>query len=200
MRALDEFGYTVDEDDVRNFMKSVCSWYVPEKNHADKNGEEWWEDLLGEIDMFCKEQGVTKQDIASICDTFRENVVEFEYEVYPDAKKVLHFFKEKGFENYIISNNFPELFEVFKRLGLDEEMEGYFLSASIGYEKPRKEIFEYAISSAGNPDIKYMIGDNPKTDYQGGLDAGMIPILVHNTVEGLHCCEQLTDLLDIIVV
>ena len=35
---------------------------------------------------------------------------------------------EKGYENYIISNNFPELGEVFKRLGLYDEISGYFLS------------------------------------------------------------------------
>lgn len=46
---------------------------------------------------------------------------------------------------------------------------GYFLSASVGYEKPRREIFGYSILKAGNPEIKYMIGDNPVADYQGGL-------------------------------
>lgn len=43
-----------------------------------------------------------------------------------------------------------------------------------------------------------MIGDNPKTDYQGGLDAGMTPILVHNKVERKVCCERLVDLYNII--
>ena len=198
MRAFIEFGYSFEEDTVRNFMRKVCSWYVPEKDHSDKNGEEWWEELFEEIRTFCKNQGVAKQDIIPICHSFRKKVVTFEYEVYSDAKKVLQYFKEKGYENYIISNNFPELGEVFKRLELDNEISGYFLSASIGYEKPRKEIFEYAILHAGNPEIRYMIGDNPIADYQGGLNVGMIPILVHNTVEGMICCEQLIDLLNII--
>lgn len=38
MRALGEYGYSLDEDIARTFMKSVCSWYMPEKNHSDKNG------------------------------------------------------------------------------------------------------------------------------------------------------------------
>ena len=33
------------------------------------------------------------------------------------------------------------------------------------------EEFEYAILSAGNSEIRYMIGDNPLTDYQGGWNA-----------------------------
>ena len=196
VRAFAELGYMLEEDTARNFMRSVCSWYVSEKNHSDLSGEEWWEELLGEIGAFCEEQGVTRSDIATICTAFRQKVVTFEYEVYSDAKMVLHHFKEKGYENYIISNNFPELKEVFIRLDLDTEISGYFLSANVGYEKPRKEIFEHAILHAGNPETKYMIGDNPTADYQGGLNVGMIPILVHNTVEGMVCCEQLADLLD----
>lgn len=198
IRAFQKFGYSLEEDNARNFMRSVCSWYVPEKDHSDKNGEEWWEELLGEIRAFCEGYGVVQSDIEAICKSFRKNVVTYEYEAYADAKAVLHYFKEKGYENYIISNNFPELGEVFERLGLDTEISGYFLSASVGYEKPRKEIFEYAISQAGNPEVKYMIGDNPITDYEGGLEVGMIPILVHNLAEGKVCCEQLTDLFDVI--
>lgn len=160
---------------MRKMMKKAIYWYVPEIDHSHKSGEEWWEDLLGEICVFCDDKGVSQTDTALISKAFRENVVTYEYEAYADAKNVLHYFKEKGFENYIISNNFPELSEVFKRLGLDDEIEDYFLSASVGYEKPGKEIFEYAILKAGNPEVKYMIGDNPLTDYQGGSDAGMIP-------------------------
>lgn len=198
IRAFEEFGYSLKEDTAKVFLRSVCSWYVPEKDHSDKNGEEWWEELLGEISKFCKEHGVCESDITSICHSFRKNVVSFEYEAYSDAKEVLHHFKEKGYENYVISNNFPELGKVFEQLGLDTEISGYFLSASVGYEKPKKEIYEYAILKAGNPEIRYMIGDNPVTDYQGGLEAGMKPILVHNMADGKVCCEQLIDLLGII--
>lgn len=199
IRAFEKLGYSLEEDTARKFMRSVCSWYVPEKDHSDKNGEEWWEELLEEIRSFCEEHGVDKSDITSICHSFRKNVVSFEYETYSDAKTVLHYFKEKGYENYVISNNFPELGKVFERLGLDTEISGYFLSASVGYEKPRKEIYKYALLKAGNPEIRYMIGDNPVTDYQGGLEAGMTPILVHNVEHGKTCCEQLTDLFEIIM-
>lgn len=198
VRAFEAFGYVLDEEAAGAFMRSVCSWYQPQRDHSDKNAEEWWEELLGEIRAFCEEHGVTQSDIAPICKSFRENVITFEYEAYADAKEVLHYFKEKGYENYIISNNFPELGEVFERLGMAGEISGYILSASVGYEKPRKEIYEYAVAEAGNPEIKYMIGDNPVTDYQGGMDAGMTPILVHKTEAGKRCCEQLTDLFGMI--
>ena len=192
-----------DEATLRKYMdviqKANChAVCVESRPHPDFCGEKWWQDLLGEISVFCQNKGVSKADVPAICKAFKENVVEYEYEVYSDAKSVLHYFKEKDFGNYVISNNFPELGEVFKRLGLDEDIEGYFPSASVGYEKPRQEIYAYAVSHAGNPEVRYMIGDNPVTDYQGGLDAGMTPILVHNKVDGLRCCGQLSELVDVI--
>lgn len=198
MRACQEFGYAVEEEAVKQFLREACSWNKPEEDHGDKNGEEWWERLLGGMRTFCEEQGVSPSDAVSVCKAFRKNVVSYEYEVYPDAKNVLRYFREKGYKHYIISNNFPELREVFQRIGLDDEIAGYFISASVGYDKPRKEIFEYAIEKAGNPKIRYMIGDNPVADYDGGMDARMRPILVHKKADGKVCCEQLTDLFGII--
>ena len=99
VRALEEFGYTLKEEDARSFMRRVCSWYVPEKDHSKKNGEEWWQDLLGEIAVFCEEHGVEQSEITPICNSFREKVITFEYETYSDAKAVLHYFKEKGYDS-----------------------------------------------------------------------------------------------------
>ncbi len=198
MRALQKVGYTVEEEAVKQFLKEACSWNKPEEDHGDKNGEEWWERLLGGMRVFCEEQGVSQEDAVSVCNAFRKNVVSYEYEVYPAAKNVLRYFSEKGYKHYIISNNFPELREVFIRIGLDEEISGYFISASVGYDKPRKEIFEYALVKAGNPEVCYMIGDNPVADYEGGLNAGIMPVLIHKKAEGKVCCEELTELLNII--
>lgn len=198
MRAMNEVGAVADEETVRGLMRQICSWHTPEKDHSCLNGEEWWQDLLDEIRLFCIRQGIAPADAGSVCDAFRKKVIAYEYAAYPDAETVLRTFQERGYSNYIISNNFPELKEVFQRLGLDAYISGYVLSASVGYEKPRKEIFEHAIQLAGHPEIRYMIGDNPVADVQGGLAAGMTPVLVHHRQDGVVCCEQLTELLHII--
>ena len=198
MRALQEFGYCIEEEEVKHFLREACSWNKPEEDHRDLNGEEWWQRLLVGMRRFCEAQGVNPADAVAVCNAFRKNVISYEYELYPDTKKVLRQFSEKGYKHYIISNNFPELREVFLRLGLDEEISGYFISASVGYDKPRKEMFDYALEKAGNPEVRYMIGDNPVADYEGSLNAGLKPILVHKKVEGKVCCEQLAELLDMI--
>lgn len=79
IRAFQQFGHTLEEDAARTFIRSVCSWYHPEKDHSDQNGEEWWTKLMQEISRFCVTQGVCSTDISSICRSFRENVITFEY-------------------------------------------------------------------------------------------------------------------------
>lgn len=193
LRACADSGYNVEESIVKQFMKNSCSWYCPEKDHSDMSGDEWWNDLLEKMHIFCKEIGIADCDEEKICTSFREKVIDYEYEPYPDANEILAYFHDMGYENYIISNNFPELDRVFDRLGLAENISGVFTSAAIGYEKPREEIYQYAIEHAGFPEVCYMVGDNPITDYQGGMKAGMKAILVHSTPRNgeLSCGELL---------
>ena len=63
IRAFEKYGYRLGEDSARDFMRSVCSWYMPEKDHSDKDGEGWWQELLGEISKFCMKQGVDENHI-----------------------------------------------------------------------------------------------------------------------------------------
>ena len=72
----------------------------------------------------------------------------------------------------------------------------YIVSANIGYEKPREEIFKHALSVAKFPNTCYMIGDNPIADIRGGKSVGMKSILVHR--EGVfdadYHCENLSEI------
>ena len=79
---------------------------------------------------------------------------------------------------------------------------GYIISADVGFEKPRSEIFQYAISKADNPEICYMVGDNPVADIRGAKEAGMQTILVHSangpSQDADYNCEGLTEIINII--
>ena len=201
-RALRTYGYEVERSVIKAFLVSVCSWFATDKPHADSTKEKWWQDLLGNVKIFCGDHNVEVKDCDEICKAFRQNVINYEYELYPDAEDILQYCKEKGYENYLISNNFPELVQVFERLGLDKYFSGYFLSANIGYEKPQAEIYEYALQAAGHPDVCYMVGDNPVTDVQGGKAVGMKTILVHRKSAEMvadFCCEELSEIKSVII-
>lgn len=92
--------------------------------------------------------------------------------------------------------------EQSNQLGLDTYFSGYFLSAEVGYEKPHAEIFRYALEKAGNPQLCYMVGDNPVADVRGAQTVGMKTILVHRKAEDIqpdYCCAELTEIKKIIV-
>lgn len=176
-------------------MHNICSWYRLELSHSHLDGEGWWQNLLNEIALYCNEKNMTIQQKSRLTALFRENVINYDYIAYSDAKETLKEFEMKGYKNYIISNNFPELGQVFERLGLGKYISGYITSASAGYEKPDVRIFKTAMQSANNPDICFMVGDNPKTDYAGGKAAGMTPVLVHNKSSECDLCfAELSDL------
>ena len=84
-------------------------------------------------------------------------------------------------------------------MGLNEFFSGCLISSNIGYEKPRIEIFQYAIKAAQQPDICYMIGDNPVADIFGGKRVGMHTILVHNQSKVLEADHKCSSLLEAIV-
>lgn len=198
-RAMCAYGYHVEESELRAFLKENCSWHNTQKPHPEQVGEAWWQALLNGLRTFCKAQHIGEAE--GICKAFRENVISYEYKLYNDAEDILRYCKEKGYRNYLFSNNFPELVQVVERLGLGEYFAGYFLSANIGYEKPRVEAFQYAFEAAGKPEICYMIGDNPVADIQGAQAIGLRTIMVHGKADGVRpdvCCEELVEIKELI--
>lgn len=196
-KALKNHDYQIERDLIKEFLRGVCSWFTPEKTHPEVTGEVWWEKLLENTKEFCRKYQVAEEDITLVCQEFRKNVVIFDYQLYDDAEEILQYCTQLGYKNYLISNNFPELVKVFERLGLDKYFSGYFLSADIGYEKPNQEIFGQALTKAGNPELCYMVGDNPVTDIKGAQAVGMKTILVHRKAEGVtpdYVCEELLDI------
>lgn len=130
------------------------------------------------------------------------------YTLYDDAIETLLECIELGAKNYILSNNYPELPDVAKALGLDKYISGYIVSSQIGYEKPHPGIFQYALSLANvniANDIYIMVGDNPAADMKGGKNAGFQTIYVHAPDNEKHCeyadyyAESLSEISDIVV-
>ena len=76
----------------------------------------------------------------------------------------------------IITNGFTELQTVrLKRTGLQHHFDILVISENVGIAKPDVGIFEHALHLMGNParDTVLMVGDNPHSDIQGGINAGI---------------------------
>lgn len=189
-------------DEIRPYMQTGFTWHSPDADYRHlTKGNCWWEHMNRRFSFIYQALGTGKQLADKVSSKVRELVLDVKnYSLYNDSIMVLEACRKAGFSNYIVSNNYPELTEVIFQLGLSPYFAGYIISALVGYEKPRREIFETALQIAGYPDICYMIGDNPAADIAGAKEAGIKAILVHKNDECAadYVCTNLTDLLDVL--
>ncbi|WP_299792484.1 pyrimidine 5'-nucleotidase [uncultured Shewanella sp.] len=93
----------------------------------------------------------------------------------PGAKELIDGLRGKA-NLGIITNGFTELQTVrLEKTGLAGAFEHVVISEQVGIAKPDVGIFEHALSRMENPDRErvLMVGDNPHSDIQGGLNAGL---------------------------
>ncbi len=161
--------------------KCLPWWTYPDRDtrHLREN-DGWWKSCNDEFEKVFINCGLSKEKAAHIAPLIRKYVVNpVNHRVFQDAKITLKTLKDRGYKNYLLSNNFPELEEMIKDLGLSDFFEGIIVSAKIGYAKPRKEIFDYAKKIAKNSDSYVMIGDNPNDDMNGAKKEGFQTIYIN---------------------
>ncbi len=199
--ALQLNGYMIEDSHIRAALHIAHPWNHWDTSYEDQTGEKWWDRLFSKLNDFYEQHGVLEVD--KVNSAYKKRILSFScYTVYDDASMVLEYCQKQGYNNYIISNNYPELPQAVEKLGLAEFFSGYIISGNIGFEKPRPEIFQHAITVAGNPEICYMVGDNPVADIQGAKNVGIQTIFVHPTVVQSqyadYTCKNLTEIMDII--
>jgi len=177
-------GVAVDYEMVQQFVKrSVCPWDFPDEDWTATVGDAFWPYVFTRFDALLREVGFTG-DTAPLNAAVRAKIINPDsYELYDDTISTLKACEKLGFSNHILSNNYPEMEAVVTALGIREFFGEVIVSGVVGYDKPRRELFELARSAAGEPELCVMVGDNPTADIQGGNDAGMTTILVHNDAE-----------------
>jgi putative hydrolase of the HAD superfamily len=93
----------------------------------------------------------------------------------PGARELLAALQGKA-KLGIITNGFTELQTVrLERTGLQHHFDILVISEKVGIAKPDVGIFEHAFELMGHPPRErvLMVGDNPHSDIQGGLNAGI---------------------------
>lgn len=179
---------------IRQYTAHIFTWDTPGDDHTEAVYDAWWRYMEAQFFMTYRELGVTENAARTAVRGIRPCLLDpTNYRLYPDARDTLLHCRRLGYENYILSNNYPELPDVVRVLGLADLINGYAVSSHAGYDKPRPEFFAYAKRLAGDADLYYMIGDNPVADVEGGNAAGMHTILVHKAVPCAadHVCETL---------
>lgn len=94
--------------------------------------------------------------------------------LFPYAHETLTYLRDK-YTLHLISNGFKESTEMkISVTGLSQYFTNVIISEVVGYNKPHKAIFEYALNAArAGISESLMIGDSIEADIRGAQDFGM---------------------------
>ena len=137
-----------------------------------------------------------EDDYVAICPT--------KTNLFPHAHDTLEYLQAK-YTLHIISNGFKESTELkIGNTGLAKYFCTIFISEIIGFNKPDKAIFEYALSTTeASASESLMIGDSLEADIRGAQDFGMKAIYFNparsekpdDVVQQIHCLSELVKIL-----
>lgn len=142
-------------------------------------------------------------------DAFFEEVFEMfrtpaAWELMPGARAALEALRLQGRRLGIISDMDSRLFDVLEAFGLDRTFDVVCLSFQCGFQKPDRGLFDLALErGSARASHAAHLGDSPRSDVQGALDAGMIAIHLDPERQGgaapgahvIHHLDRLPDLL-----
>jgi putative hydrolase of the HAD superfamily len=87
--------------------------------------------------------------------------------------------RDGGIKLGVISNFDYRLYYILDGLGLSRHFDSITISSEAGYAKPRREVFEFALSRAGsNANDAMHIGDSEHLDFAPAAAAGMAAVLI----------------------
>ena len=200
-RALNETveNHSVTFADIRRCNQTGYTWHTPERDFTAFVGEKWWELMNAHFYNSFISLGINEKKAKTASEKVRGIIMLPEnYFLFDDTLAVLEAAKEKGHTNIILSNNYPELETITDFLGITKYFDRLVVSGLVGYDKPRKEIFDIAKSFYKDENF-VMIGDNPTADILGGKSAGMTTVLVHKGFDpnADYCFDNLTDIISI---
>lgn len=184
-------------EDVRPLLREGFTWHMPQLSYPHMTGEAWWGYTCAMLATVYIKLGLGEEQAIRAGKEVREIVLDpANYEVYSDTRETLQHCLVLGYDNFILSNNYPELESLLEKLDLAKYFSGCTVSAKVGYEKPRPEIFDIALAKAGRPETAYMVGDNPVTDIEGANNCGMVSILVNcdSPAPARHRCGTLGEI------
>ena len=192
---------TILLDDVRPHTAIGFTWHMPENDYSELVGERWWDYMNKYFENIYLSLGLDG-DMAKVASQKVRSFIKDSgnYHLYDDTISTLEWAKEEGFQNILLSNNYPDLCDVLSELGLMQYFDAFVISAQIGYDKPRKEIFDYAKKALPDIDRYYMVGDSVSSDIVGGKESGMVTILVHKPFNERadHCISSLGEICNIL--
>jgi putative hydrolase of the HAD superfamily len=139
----------------------------------------WWRALVAEVMLPAAPFERFEQCFDELFEMFR---TERGWELDPEARAVLDRLTERGLLLGVISNFDSRLRDVLRHLGIAPYFRSVILASEAGIAKPHPELFRAAMRRhhLGEGEAIH-VGDDPESDVEGALAAGMIPVLIDST-------------------
>ncbi len=203
--VLAEFGFAFEREQVRRALKGLDAYWDGGDliDHAAHSGsaEQYLEYQRG-VHAGCWMNGLG-------IDPYHPGLIERLSEVWDDPRRI-HLFDDAlpalarlrgaGYRVGLVSNWSWGLQEILEHTGLARLLDCAVISARAGYRKPHPAIYRQALDALGLPPERVLfVGDSPKADIEGPLDAGMAPVHIdrfaaHPPCTTVPCITSLADL------
>lgn len=121
-----------------------------------------------------KELGIEDPDLPHKVGTLYVQTSPKKTNLFPMVYETLDYLKEK-YKLYILTNGFAEIqLQKISNCRLESYFKKIFMAEMVGYQKPDRRFFEYAIKSIhAHKNECLIIGDDPEADIRGGWNAGI---------------------------
>ena len=197
-----------DKDETNALIKTLENHSVPitEENisiYKEVNIGLWKALERGEIDkptlkkvrfgLFFEKIGFeTEEDTFAINEEYLHNLSDGG-NLLEGAKDLVENLKAQDYDLYIVTNGIENTQKRrLTKVGILPYFSEIFVSEAIGYQKPRKEYFDYVLSHIREKDIGrvLLVGDSLTSDIKGALDAGIeCAWLRHNPTANYGECK-----------
>ncbi len=169
--VFDQYRLPIDEEIVARYdVINRNHWNRLERGEISKD-----EVKVGRFRVLLEELGIRQISPEEIAASYQIELGSVYYYI-DGAKELVTKLKELGFCQYVVTNGVHTTqSNKMKRSGLDQIMDGVFVSELMGYPKPMKGYFDacFAALPEGTRQTCILVGDSLTSDMKGANNAGI---------------------------
>ena len=191
---VQKYRTAFDRDELLGSIRHTQSWYWADPARH-KKGRENLKEARREVVRFSLETlGIMKEDMAIELADHYTQMQDSMLSLLPGSKEALDMLKDMKIRMAVVTNGASAVQrEKLERFGITEYFEKIIIDAEVGYSKPDKEIFQYAINQLElEPGDVWMVGDNLIWDIYGAQQLGIFTVWNDYRKKGLPDSPQAT--------
>ena len=174
-RTLEELGVRPDQEILERYSQlNLAQWKLLEQGKLTRQQVK-----VRRYRLLFEERGI-RQDPAEAARRYEGHLAEGHF--FMEGAEALLEALAPRYRLYLVTNGTAHVQK--KRLrsaGIGKYFQGYFISEAIGFDKPRKEFFDFCFSVIPDfrPEETLIVGDSLTSDIQGGKNAGIPTVWFH---------------------